>query len=162
GVGTEGGWSNDGPEPPDGLRLQGVSLTPTGRARHALSGVDLHAPAGSVVAVVGGAGSGKTALVQLALGLVKADAGEAMFQGRPLQEWETGAYRERVAWLDQVPGRFALSAGENIGAGDASEFSNRELWARAAGVSGASNAIETLPLGYDTLLDGGGGPSAAA
>lgn len=62
---------------------------------------------------------------------------------------------------NQVPGRFALSAGENIGAGDASEFSNRELWARAAGVSGASVAIESLPRGYDTLLEEGGGPSTA-
>ena len=44
----------------------------------------------------------QTALLQLALGLVKADAGEATFQGRPLQEWETAAYRERVAWLSQV------------------------------------------------------------
>lgn len=44
----------------------------------------------------------QTALLQLALGMVKADAGEATFQGRPLQEWETAAYRERVAWLSQV------------------------------------------------------------
>lgn len=33
---------------------------------------------------------------------MKADEGEAMFQGRPLQEWETGAYRARVAWLSQA------------------------------------------------------------
>ncbi|CAN0067393.1 unnamed protein product, partial [Ectocarpus sp. 8 AP-2014] len=133
GLGTDGGWSNDGPEADDGLRLQGVSFRPSGRTRQALSSVDLHAPAGSVVAVLGGAGAGKTALLQLALGLMKADKGEAIFQGRPLQEWETGAYRERVAWLSQVSGRFGLTAGENIGAGDPSEFSNRELWARAAG-----------------------------
>ncbi|CAM9090944.1 unnamed protein product [Ectocarpus sp. 4 AP-2014] len=167
GLGTEGGWSNDGPEADDGLRLQGVSFRPSGRTRQALSSVDLHAPAGSVVAVLGGAGAGKTALLQLALGLIKADEGEAIFQGRPLQEWETGAYRERVAWLSQaslpaVSGRFGLTAGENIGAGDPSEFSNRELWARAAGLSGANTAIESLPLGYDTLLEDGGGPAAAA
>lgn len=59
GLGTEGGWSNDGPEPADGLRLQGVSFTPSGRSRRALSGVDLHVPAGSVVAVLGRAGAGK-------------------------------------------------------------------------------------------------------
>lgn len=62
----------------------------------------------------------------------------------------------------QVCGRFALTAGENIGAGDVSEFSNRELWARAAGLSGVNTAIESLPMGYDTLLEDGGGPSAAA
>ncbi|CAM9444314.1 unnamed protein product, partial [Ectocarpus fasciculatus] len=61
-----------------------------------------------------------------------------------------------------VSGRFGLTAGENIGAGDPSEFCNRELWARAAGLSGANTAIESLPLGYDTLLEDGGGPAAAA
>ncbi|CAN0255803.1 unnamed protein product, partial [Laminaria digitata] len=54
-----GGWTNDGPETPDGLRLEGVSLTPFGRRVPALNGVDLHAPAGSVVAVLGREGSGK-------------------------------------------------------------------------------------------------------
>lgn len=64
--------------------------------------------------------------------------------------------------LSQVSGRFALSAGENIGAGDANEFTNRDLWARAAGLSGVSTAIESLPLGYDTLLEDVGGPSVLA
>lgn len=57
----------------------------------------------------------------------------------------------------QVSARFALTAGENIGAGDPSEFENRQLWARAAGLSGASAALEALPLGYDTLLEDNGG-----
>ena len=34
--------------------------------------------------------------------MAKSDRGEAMFQGRPIGEWEAGAYRERVAWLSQV------------------------------------------------------------
>lgn len=62
----------------------------------------------------------------------------------------------------QVSGRFALTAGENIGAGDASEFCNRQLWGRAAGLSGADAIVDELPLGYDTLLEDGGGPAAAA
>lgn len=59
GVGVEGGWSNDGPEPSDGLRLSGVSVRRSGKAAAILSEVDLVASAGSVVAVVGRAGSGK-------------------------------------------------------------------------------------------------------
>lgn len=53
------GWAEDGQNIADGLRLEGVSYTPPGRETPALSRVNLHAPAGSVVAVVGGAGSGK-------------------------------------------------------------------------------------------------------
>ena len=64
--------------------------------------------------------------------------------------------------LWQVSGRFALTAGENIGAGDASEFCNRQLWGRAAGLSGADAIVDALPLGYDTLLEDGGGPATAA
>lgn len=52
--------------------------------------------------------------------------------------------------------RFALTAGENIGAGDPFEFNNREMWAKVAGLSGASAFIEALPLGYDTVLEDSG------
>ncbi|CAM9939739.1 unnamed protein product [Ascophyllum nodosum] len=63
GPATKGGWTNDGPEVSDGLRLEGISFTPPGSKMPALSGIDLHAPAGSVVTVVGEAGAGKVVLV---------------------------------------------------------------------------------------------------
>lgn len=56
---SKGGWTNDGPEASDGLRLEGVCFIPTGRTLPAISLIDLHAPAGSIVAILGGAGSGK-------------------------------------------------------------------------------------------------------
>lgn len=34
--------------------------------------------------------------------MLKPDQGDAKFQGRPLGEWEPVAFRERVAWLNQV------------------------------------------------------------
>lgn len=58
--------------------------------------------------------------------------------------------------------RFSLTAGENIGAGDPAEFFNRELWVRAAGLTGANAAIESLPLGYDTVLEDNGALAAAS
>lgn len=53
----------------------------------------------------------QTALLQVVLGVLKPDRGEAAFQGRPLQEWESGAYRERLAWLNQVNGVLLLCVG---------------------------------------------------
>ena len=67
GPATKGGWTNDGPEVSDGLRLEGISLTPPGRKMPGLSGIDLHAPAGSVVAVVGGAGAGKVIFIFISI-----------------------------------------------------------------------------------------------
>ena len=63
GPATKGGWTNDGPEVSDGLRLEGISFTPPGSKMPALSGIDLHAPAGSVVTVVGEAGAGKVIFI---------------------------------------------------------------------------------------------------
>ncbi|CAM9374565.1 unnamed protein product, partial [Choristocarpus tenellus] len=98
----------------------------------------------------------KTTLVRLILGLLPRSEGGGMvsFQGRPIEEWDMASYRERIAWINQVSPRFQLSAGENIGVGDAEQFSNQEMWFRAAGLGGASEAIEALPMGYDTLLEG--------
>ncbi|MHB8507884.1 MAG: ATP-binding cassette domain-containing protein, partial [Candidatus Dormibacteria bacterium] len=49
----------------DGIRLKSVSFTYPGSAQPALTNVDLHLPAGAVVALVGENGAGKTTLVKL-------------------------------------------------------------------------------------------------
>ena len=51
----------------------------------ALSGVDLDVARGSIVALVGGNGNGKSTTLRAIAGLNRADAGTIRFEGRPLQ-----------------------------------------------------------------------------
>jgi branched-chain amino acid transport system ATP-binding protein len=52
----------------------------------ALEGVDLEAPDGSIVAVLGANGAGKSTLLRVISGLVRASAGSISFDGKPLEK----------------------------------------------------------------------------
>src|SRR5262245_36936169 len=60
-----GGTATSGPKPGDGVRFEGVSFTYPDAREPALSGIDLHIPPGSKLAIVGENGSGKTTLIKL-------------------------------------------------------------------------------------------------
>ena len=65
-----------------GLRLEGI-IKRFGAVR-ALDGATLHAGPGTIHALLGENGAGKTTLVRVAFGLVHADAGTVMLDGRPI------------------------------------------------------------------------------
>jgi peptide/nickel transport system ATP-binding protein len=68
-----------------------------------LAGVNLAVGAGEVVALVGASGAGKTTLLGIVAGLLAADGGEALFEGRPLLLTETSRGRERMSLVFQDP-----------------------------------------------------------
>jgi putative ABC transport system ATP-binding protein len=53
-------------------------------ATPALDGASLHVAAGEIVAVMGPSGSGKSTLLHCAAGIIAPDAGEVIYDGRPL------------------------------------------------------------------------------
>jgi Cu-processing system ATP-binding protein len=58
---------------------------------------------GEVVALIGPNGSGKTTLIKTIMGLVKADSGEIMVQGKPLNDLPD--YRSEIGYMPQI-GRY--------------------------------------------------------
>jgi ABC-2 type transport system ATP-binding protein len=54
------------------------------KGRHALDGLDLRVPAGSIFGFLGRNGAGKTTTIKLLMGLLRADSGEARLFGLPL------------------------------------------------------------------------------
>ncbi len=58
-----------------------------------LSDVNLSIEEGEFVAIVGFSGSGKTTLISTIAGLIQPDAGEVLFQGRPVTGPATGSGR---------------------------------------------------------------------
>jgi iron complex transport system ATP-binding protein len=84
--------------------LVGVSFgypLPDGRRREVLRSVDMALPRGEMVALVGTNGSGKTTLLRLLTGLLRANAGDVSFDGRPLSDWRRIDLARRVAVLPQ-------------------------------------------------------------
>lgn len=98
------------------LRHVSVGFGSTGSRTEVLRDIHLTVAEGELVAVVGYSGSGKSTLVNLIAGLVKPDAGEVLFDGRPV----TGPGPERglvfqtyalLPWLS-VNGNVALAVNQ--------------------------------------------------
>ncbi|HEY6177560.1 MAG TPA: ABC transporter ATP-binding protein, partial [Kofleriaceae bacterium] len=147
-----GGTATSGPRPGDGVRFEAVSFTYPGARQPALSGIDLHIPPGSKLAIVGDNGSGKTTLIKLLTRLYEPSEGRISLDGRDLREWSQAALHRRIGVIFQDFVRYQLKVGENIGAGDDHAYDDRDRWADAAERGLARPIIEALPDRYDTQL----------
>ena len=136
----------------EGLTLHDVGYAYAGTDRRALDAVSVHLPAGSVVAVVGEYGSGKTTLVKLLAKLYRPTGGRLTVDGVDLADLDTGAWRSRISAAFQDFGRFATTFGENVGLGDLPHLDDRERVAEAVEQADADRVLRRLPDGYDTLL----------
>ncbi|MFH8344087.1 ABC transporter ATP-binding protein [Streptomyces sp. NPDC018045] len=110
-----------GPPPSTGLGLTGVTLTyPDGAGRlTALDDVSLTVPPGSVTAVVGPSGSGKSSLLAVAATLIGPDGGRVVIDGTDtagLSRAElTALRRTRIGMVFQQPNLLpSLTAAEQL------------------------------------------------
>jgi ABC-type multidrug transport system fused ATPase/permease subunit len=118
--------------------------------RPALAGVSFEARPGTVTAVVGPTGSGKTTLMALLLRLFEPERGAIEIDGVDLRRFRVASLRAGISVALQENLLFASSVRENVryaapGAGDARV---RE----ALRVADAEAFVERLPEGLDTLL----------
>jgi ABC-type multidrug transport system fused ATPase/permease subunit len=137
------------PRPRRGVRFRDVAFR-YDPARPALEGVDFEARVGSVVAVVGPTGSGKTTLMSLLLRLFEPDRGAVEVDGIDVRHVQVESLRHHVAVALQENLLFGTTIRENIryAVPDASDAAVRE----AARVACADEFIERQPEGYDTPL----------
>jgi ATP-binding cassette subfamily B protein len=114
-----------------------------------LTDIDLTIPAGSVVAVVGATGSGKTTLVTLLTRLYDPTSGRITLDGHDLRDLTVNSLRRQVGFAFEEPSLFSASVRENLlmGKPDATEA---ELLA-ALDVAQAGFALD-LPWGLDTRI----------
>ena len=130
----------------DEVALRGVRFRYPDAAAPILTDVTLHLVAGTVLALAGPSGTGKTTLLRLIAGLATAEAGEVLINGRPASSLD---YRRRVAAVFQEEpidhGTIrSLIAGSMRLALD-------EVWALAARI-GIDEQIRALPMGMQTLV----------
>ncbi len=132
------------------IRLEGVSLTYPERLRPALSGIDLEIPAGSIVALVGASGGGKSSLVDLLVGLLSPSEGKILVDGLDLEAIDLNSWQRKLGVVSQDVLLLNASIRENIAFSlpQASEAAIRA----AAEAADAGAFIEALPDGYDTLI----------
>jgi ATP-binding cassette subfamily B protein len=136
----------------EGIRLEHVSFAYPGADRLVLADVDLHLPAGAVVAIVGENGAGKSTLVKLLCKLYEPSSGRILVDGLPLARMAADEWRSRLAGAFQDFFRFELRARHSVGVGDVPRLDDERAVVSAVDRAGADDVVARLAAGLETQL----------
>ena len=142
------------PAPIDEIRYEGVSFAYDADVP-VLTDVNMTARTGTITAIVGATGAGKSTLMSLLLRLYDPDAGSIRINGTPLDDLTIDSIRANTAIALQQNVLFATTVAENISY--ATPGITREDIRRAAEVACADAFIAEMSDGYDTELGERGG-----
>lgn len=132
------------------IELLNVTQYYEGAARNSLENVSLRIANGSVVALVGASGCGKTTLANLLPRFYDPVGGEVRIGGRDIREYTMASLRAQIALVSQDVVLFNGTVADNIAYGrfDA-DIADIEAAAKAAN---AWEFIETMPQGLQTEI----------
>ncbi|MGK2956616.1 MAG: ABC transporter ATP-binding protein [Solirubrobacterales bacterium] len=132
------------------VRLDGISLRYSPDSPEALSEIDLDVSPGLRLGIVGPSGSGKTSLVSLIARLYDPTEGSISIDGADLRTIDVTTLRRQTAYVSEDSFLFGDTVANNIAyaRGEATELEIRQAAERAQ----ASEFIEDLPDGYDTVV----------
>ena len=105
---------------------------------------------GTICAILGPSGVGKSTLADLLVRFYDPDAGAIRIDGRDLRDLPLASLRHAVLLVDQAPYLFHASVRENI-AYAKPEATDNDI-ARAAQAASVHERILALPDGYDTII----------
>ena len=153
------------PEPADAPQAQTVSSVEGDvRMEHVKFGYDpgktiihdlnLHAPPGGLIAIVGPTGAGKTTLINLLMRFYDPDSGRIALDGADIRQITRRSLRLSYAMVLQDTWLFTGTIYENLAYGK--KDARREDVEAAAKAARIHRYIMSLPQGYDTVLDENG------
>lgn len=122
--------------------------------RSVLEALDLTVPKGSIVAIVGSSGAGKTTLVQLLPRLFDVTGGRVLIDDTDIRDVTLASLRSNIGMVTQETILFDGTVAENVAYG--SPDIGRKAVEEAARLALADEFIREMPEGYDTRIGEGG------
>jgi ATP-binding cassette subfamily B protein len=130
------------------LSVRGLSYQYPGSS-NGITDIDLELPRGSFTVVTGRIGAGKTTMLRALLGLVAADSGEILWNGRPVTDPAKWMVPPHAAYTPQVPSLFSMSLRDNLRLGRDDSDGEIGLAIRAAALE---RDLADMPDGLNTLV----------
>jgi len=146
--------AGDAQKPPTGhingnIELRNISFEYT-PGKPVLKEINLLAPAGRSLALVGPSGGGKSTLISLVAAFHRPTTGEIFVDGTPLGDLRLHDYRRQIGIVPQDSFLFAESIYDNIALGNPQ--ATREEVLRAAKIAHVDEFAETFAEKYDTIV----------
>ncbi len=132
------------------IRIENLGFRYTPISPPILEGITLDVEPGTMVAIVGRSGGGKTTLVRCLAGLLEPTEGTIYFDGVDMRTLDYRQLRKHIGYVLQENHLFDDTIARNIAFGDDKLDMRRVLW--AAKVANAHDFVERLPLGYETRI----------
>lgn len=131
--------------------IRGAYFKYPGKESFAVRDINLDINSGTINAIVGPSGAGKTTLVDLILGVIKTDSGEILVSNLSPAE----AVKVWPGCISYVPQEISIFKGtlrHNIALGFPEDYFSDEEILEALNVSQLSNFVAELPYGLDTAI----------
>lgn len=123
---------------------------PGSSGKPVLSGIDLKAEKGQMIAILGSTGCGKTSLVNLVPRFYDATDGDVLVDGVNVKDYDVDTLRSKIGVVLQKSELFSGTVAENIRWG--CETATDEEVKNAAKIAQAEEFIDGFNDGYDTMI----------
>ncbi|TKK64282.1 ABC transporter ATP-binding protein [Ilyomonas limi] len=114
-----------------------------------LRDISFSVEAGSRIAVIGPTAAGKTQLLYLLTGLIKPSSGTILFDGHPVEDYNSEAFHQQVGFVFQDSIIFNMSIRENIAFSDTVTDASLQ---KAIETAELKAFIDSLPDGLSTIV----------
>jgi ATP-binding cassette, subfamily B, bacterial MsbA len=137
------------------LRFEDVRLVYPRNDFEALAGVNLHCAPGTVTALVGRSGSGKSSLVSLLPRFNAPTGGRILLDDDDYESYTLPSLRRQIAWVGQSVVLLDGTVAENIAYGELAGVNEKDITA-AAEAANAMEFVQRLPKGIHSHIGEGG------
>lgn len=135
----------------DTVEFRNVGFSyPGSSGKPVLSGIDLKAEKGQMIAILGSTGCGKTSLVNLVPRFYDATEGDVLVDGVNVKDYDVDTLRSKIGVVLQKSELFSGTVAENIRWG--CETATDEEVKTAARIAQAEEFIDGFNDGYDTMI----------
>ncbi|EGG15050.1 ABC transporter B family protein [Cavenderia fasciculata] len=133
------------------LAFKNVAFSYAGaRDNKVLSSVNLQFQPGTITALIGPSGGGKTTMLSLIGRLYDIEGGQITLDGTDIREWDLVNLHDHISIVNQEPSLFSGTIAENVSYGRPD--ATRQQVMEACRLANAHDFITAMPNGYDTVI----------
>ncbi len=137
------------------IKLRDITFTYPGGDKPVLDALTIEITRGESVAFVGSSGAGKTTIVDVLLGLLRAQAGEVLVDGRPIDEGLT-SWQQQIGYISQPIYLLDDTIRRNVAFGEPDgAIDDARIW-QSLRLAQLEETIRALPSGLDAFIGEGG------